>query len=84
MFEKSAKQRIIEKLKEAGSRGVIPTELHIPKDVELEMCLLERSEVGDSLFGEITRYGPREAITRAGSTLYGMTVHWDASDLLVK
>jgi hypothetical protein len=81
----SAKGKIIEALKAAQAAGRTPSRVHIPHDLELEMCTLDDSEVGQELAEAIVRDGPRRAfLDIAKNRIVGLDIIWDAASLAVE
>jgi len=76
----NTKGRILDAMKQLAMAGKVPKTLHVSRAFEVEMCLLEHTQVGTELARAILRDGPRKAIQDQGNTLFGLTIVWDAPE----
>lgn len=81
--EHNTKGQLIAAMKDHARDGKLPKRVHIPRTFEVDMCLLEREQVGTELAGAILRDGPRKAIQDRGNTLFGLEVVWDATEFKI-
>lgn len=81
----NAKHRVIEAMKVfAKEKQEIPTKLYVDLQLELEMCLLESTDVGTELARAILRDGPRKALDDLGGTFLGLAITWGAPSFKVE